>query len=464
MIQHPSILYYIALIVWPLVAIKIFRKYPLDNATFLCVVIPYLVLPVPPDIPPIDLPLFPPLDKNFIPLVVLFFLVRKRIHLTYFPQGLGPRLFIALLLFSPIFTTLTNPEPLVFGPRTLPGLNIRDTIGITIISMVEYYVPFIVGYSVLKSAESHQKMIRILGVGGLFYALLMLYEIRMSPQLHVDIYGYFPHDFGQQKRAGGFRPVVFIGHGLLVAFYAMMAAACVYTMFRQRDAILKGRGWFFLAYIVVTLVLCKTFSAIIYFLIFLASCFFLTQRGQLRVALTIAMLLVAYPVVRVSGMLPLDELVEFFQGIDEARAGSLAFRLENEESLLARANEKKWFGWGNWGRNHIYHDTTGKMLSVTDGTWIVVMGAMGWSGYIGVFGTLCYPLFALLAAIKKKGNAALHPSTATLAFIVALYSLDQIPNSSLNQMSFVISGALLGWAEQIKYEKSGRANAASVKV
>lgn len=61
-------------------------------------------------------------------------------------------------------------------------------------------------------------MFRFLVIAGLIYTVPMLYEIRMSPQLHTIFYGYFPHSFGQQARGGGFRPVVFMGHGLLVGF------------------------------------------------------------------------------------------------------------------------------------------------------------------------------------------------------------------------------------------------------
>ncbi len=453
---HISLFYYLALFAWPLIAVRIFNKYPLEKATFLCVLVPYLVLPVPPDIAPIDLPVIPPLDKNLIPIATLYFLLlRHKAKLRYFPIGFLPKMFVCCMLLGPVFTTWTNPDAQVFGPRTLQGMTYKDTIGLFLISCFDFYIPFVIGYSLLGTADGHKTMVKILAVGGLLYAVPMLYEIRMSPQLHADIYGYFPHEFGQQKRGGGFRPVVFLGHGLIVAFFCMLSAICVFILFRQQDPVLKGKGWIALAYILVTLVLCKTFSAIIYFLLFLSACIFLTERGQLRIVSSIALLLLLYPVVRTSGVLPLQELTDFIKGINQERADSLSFRLMNEESLLEHARARQWFGWGNWGRNHIYDENSGKMLSTTDGTWIVIMGSAGWTGYVGLFGLLCYPLLAVSRAAKKAGKAALDPSTRALAFVVALYALDQIPNASLSQMTLVFSGALLGWAELQGKSKTG---------
>lgn len=61
----------------------------------------------------------------------------------------------------------------------------------------------------------------------------MLYEVRLSPQLHRIFYGYFPHSFAQQVRGGGFRPVVFLQHGLWVAFFAMMMTVVTFALWCQ---------------------------------------------------------------------------------------------------------------------------------------------------------------------------------------------------------------------------------------
>jgi hypothetical protein len=51
--------------------------------------------------------------------------------------------------------------------------------------------------------------------GTLVYIPFCLYEVVMSPRLHRIVYGFHPHSFGQAKRGGGWRPVVFMHHGLM---------------------------------------------------------------------------------------------------------------------------------------------------------------------------------------------------------------------------------------------------------
>ena len=59
-----------------------------------------------------------------------------------------------------------------------------------------------------------------------------------------------------------------------------------------------------------------------------------------------------------------------------------------------KANDKAVFGWGGWGRNLVYNEW-GQQTAITDGAWIIVMGAMGWVGYLTQFGLLCLPLCLL---------------------------------------------------------------------
>ena len=60
-------------------------------------------------------------------------------------------------------------------------------------------------------------------LGGLIYVPFALLEVRISPQLHIWLYGFFPHDFKQMMRDGSFRPTVFMEHALTLAQF--MAAA-----------------------------------------------------------------------------------------------------------------------------------------------------------------------------------------------------------------------------------------------
>jgi hypothetical protein len=116
---------------------------------------------------------------------------------------------------------------------------------------------------------------------------------------------------------------------------------------------------------------------------------------------------------------PLDAILDLALSYSEARHQSLEFRIVNEEQLLARAMEKPWFGWGGYGRNLIIDPITGRILSVPDGKWIILLGTFGWMGYLAEFGLLTLPLFLLAREAVLNPAAALSPWACAIALIYA---------------------------------------------
>src|SRR5262245_19095250 len=125
-----------------------------------------------------------------------------------------------MMLISPFITAQLNSDPIQIGTTSLPGIGQYDAFSAVVAQFI-FFLPFLLGRQILHSSADTHEVLQVLVVAGLFYSLAILFEIRMSPQLYTWIYGYFPHSFAQQMRDGGFRPVVFIGHGLVVAFFAM---------------------------------------------------------------------------------------------------------------------------------------------------------------------------------------------------------------------------------------------------
>lgn len=452
-VPPPNAFYYIALlIIWPIVAYKIFKRYRLDRATILLFLVPYLFLPVPhPELTPIKLPLLPKIDKQAVPIfVALALFLSNKIKLEYLPRYRLAKPLCLLALLYPIATFFGNQDPLVYGSTVIPGMRVTEAASTFLACFLLLYVPFVVGFTLLRSKESHIELVRMIFVLGACYSLFALYEIRMSPQLHKIFYGYFPHDWRQMLRDGGFRPVVFLGHGLLVAFFCCLTTICAFVLWREKDPLVKGKGFWLFLLCAAALVLCKTYSAIIYFMFFIAATIFLGPKMRVRLAAAIAIIVLSYPILRSN--IPLVAITEFFSDINPERAWSLQYRFNNEDMLLDKAMEKKWFGWGIWGRNRVYHPETGRDLSITDGIWIIYFGSFGWAGYIGVIGLLVYPIIAIWR-IQKHKSSELTVHTYTLVFILALYLIDQIPNASMNHLTFLIAGALLGRAKSIAEAK-----------
>jgi hypothetical protein len=128
--------------------------------------------------------------------------------------------------------------------------------------------------------------------------------------------------------------------------------------------------------------------------------------------------------------------------VQEERAQSLAFRFDNEEILLEHAAKRPIFGWGFWDRNRVRDPETGRSLTVTDGYWIIIIGVLGWTGYISVFGLLTLPLFRLWWCHNATATDE-HRLTLGTSLLLAVNLLELIPNSSINTMTWLLVGLLL---------------------
>ena len=277
--------------------------------------------------------------------------------------------------------------------------------------------------------------------------LPMLWEIRMSPQLHAQIYGFFPHDFGQQIRDGGYRPVVFLGHGLLVAFFAFSACIAAFILMKNKVKVWKLSGLQVFLILLIGVFLCKTMGVLFYLVAGLGLMWLVKPQKQFLMAAVFGVVVLIYPMIRETIAPELRSFTALIKEHNEDRSRSLEFRLNNEDELLTKANERKWFGWGSWGRNQIYN-ADGKMISVTDGVWIIVFGAWGWMGYIGIFGLICTPLiywyFFLRRASKAKFPVESGDYSAGLGIMLMANFIDFIPNSSFSHITMLLAGALIG--------------------
>src|SRR5690606_38002774 len=103
--------------------------------------------------------------------------------------------------------------------------------------------------------RAQREILVALMVAGLAYSMPMLVEIRLSPQLNVWVYGFFQHGFDQMIRYGGYRPIVFLEHGLWVAFFALMAFCSALALARLAPPEERMRRMVVAIYLGVMLVL-----------------------------------------------------------------------------------------------------------------------------------------------------------------------------------------------------------------
>lgn len=446
---------YLMLAIWPIVCLVLFRTQKVERALIWSILGGYLFLP---PLTEFNLPLVPAMDKVSIPnlsvLLIMVFAMRQKVQLI--PHSRIALLLVAGLILSAIPTVLTNGDPIIFQVLRnadpilfmvdqLPGQSVRD-IGSVLIAQVLTIVPFLLARQFLASEDGLREMLLALMVGALIYSIPSLIEIRFSPQMNVWVYGFFQHSFEQMMRAGGFRPIVFLPHGLWLALFVCMGLMAAAAMARTAPALDKWKAFLLVAYLAVLLVLCKSLASLAYGLALTPFILFTPARWQIRLAAFFALIAVAYPMLRNFQLIPLDAILAQAEAISAERAQSLEYRFNNEEQLLARAAEKPLFGWGGWGRSLIRHAETGEILTIPDGRWIIIFGTFGWLGYICEMGLLALPLILMWWSMRH--GPALSPYVAPLCLILGITMMDMLLNATLTPLTWLTAGAILGHAEK----------------
>ncbi|WP_420327240.1 hypothetical protein [Mameliella sp.] len=216
----PNQIAFLALAASPIFVAVMMSRLRLDRAIIWSLMLCYLFLPEPPAV--FDFPMMPPLDKHNIPALMVFALTlwRKEASGPLLPRSRLGKVLLLTFLFSPVMTVLNNAEPVFFGIVGLPALGIKDAAAL-VLEQILMVLPFLLARQHLASGGAMRELLRALVFGGLIYTPLMLLEMRVSPQLNNWVYGYFQHFFAQTIRFGGYRPIVFLYHGIWVAFFLM---------------------------------------------------------------------------------------------------------------------------------------------------------------------------------------------------------------------------------------------------
>jgi hypothetical protein len=365
-----------------------------------------------------------------------------------FWNGFGfPEVLVLMSMIGPFITSELNGDLIRYGSLTLPSVGHYDALSAVVAEFL-LLLPFFLGRQVLKNAPNNAEIFHVLVVAGLIYSLLMLFELRMSPQLHFWVYGYYPSDFVQAVREGGFRPVVFVGHGLAVAFFTMTTVVAATTIWRLHGRVLRLPAAGITAYLSMMLILCKSGAALAYGVTLASLVRWTSPRLQLRVAMILVTIALIYPLLRSADLIPTATILDMVGSISADRADSLKTRFDQEHQLLDHASKRILFGWGRFGRNRVY-DINGKDISVTDGLWIITIGEFGLFGFLAEFGLLSWPIFRAAAALRFTESTNDSVLLAALALILAINIFDLLPNSGLTPWTWLLAGALLGRAEAL---------------
>lgn len=340
-------------------------------------------------------------------------------------------------LFSVILSSILN------------GLGIKDGLQESFNTFTLWGVPFLAGRLYFTTPKRQLLLCRTLFICGLLYIPFVAFELIMSPQAHRIVYGYMQHSFAQVIRGGGYRPMVFMQHGIMLGTFMCMAAMVGIWCTANRVFPKKMFGiptWLLALGLLGSSIACKSSGAIGLMFMGLMALFI---SSRLKTALIIWMMLMippAYIATRATGYWDGQNAVDLItEKFSADRAASLAFRFDNENILVEKALERPVFGWGGWGRSRVYDPDTGEDLSTTDGFWIIVLGSRGYIGLISVSLVLLLPM--VLFILKYHPRTWTLPEVvpgAAIAIIPLIFLIDCTLNAMVNQMYIIFAGGITG--------------------
>ncbi|MGF1537297.1 MAG: O-antigen ligase domain-containing protein [Elainellaceae cyanobacterium] len=428
---------YLAIYGWIPFVLYLFKRVPAQTAVVISFILAWLFLPQ----ANIVLPGIPDLTKasatSYGILLATFIFDVKRFNTFHFSWIDIP---VVVFCLCPMATSLSN------------GLGWYNGVSAILVQTVVWGIPYFLGRIYLGNLKGAQQLATGIFLGGLAYIPFCLYEVRMSPQLHLMLYGFRAHqDFAQTIRWGGFRPTVFMIHGLAVA--AFMMAASLIGLWLWKSGTIKNVNdvpmrWLAIA-LVVTFFLCKSTGAYFLLLLGLALLYFSWQIRSAAPAFALAITLVVYLFVSSqTDAYVTDQIVESLSNILPAdRVESLEFRFNNEEILSDIAREKPLFGWGGFGRALLYDDG-GKLLTIPDSLWIVEYGEKGAVGLISMMSIFLLPPLSILGwrCPPKLWMKPEYAPLAALSVTVLMYAVDCMVNAMINPIYVLACGGLAGIA------------------
>lgn len=351
--------------------------------------------------------------------------------------GVRPRVWdlpVLVLCLCPFPTSLSN------------GLGVYDGLSGVLECTLTWGVPYIIGRIYFSEPETLRLLAIGVFVGGLIYMPLCWYEMRMSPQLHRILYGFNPTKYHMAWRLGGYRPMMFLSHGIEVGLW--MCASALLGMWLWLSGSVRSVSSVPMKWLApllfITAVLCRSLNALAVMTLGLATLLalhYLRLKWALAVFLLVPM---GYIALRAPKVWYPEVLISLAQSIDADRAMSLESRINQEEILTEKAWRRPILGWGGWGRNRVYDDK-GESVTVTDALWVITFGQRGFLGLIALM--LAFALPGMLLLVRLAPACLRSPQMAAavgLSACVGMYAADTLMNAMLNPIYHVMIGGVMG--------------------
>lgn len=423
----------IVLIAWVPICLALFAVLPARRAVLIAVIAGWLFLPQ----TGFKVGGLPPYTKMTATCLAAF------LGTVAFDSGrllsLRPRLVdLPMLVWCvcPMATSLDN------------GLGIHDGCTAVFQRTVMWGLPYLLGRVYFCDSDGMKELAAAVVAGGLAYVPLCLFEVKMSPQLHHMVYGFHQHDFGQTVRFGGYRPMVFMQHGLMVALWMTAATLSAFWLWHTkaiRQVWHVPVGWA-AAILGATAILCKSALGLLLLAIGITVLCLCKRVRRPWPVLCLVLVVPAYCTLRVTGAITGDSLLSTSQALFGAdRAQSLETRLKSEHLYIDKSMQRPILGWGGWNRTATW-DEESHFSAIPDGLWIITLGENGVLGLATLLaGMLIGPVMLHRRVPVDRWSAPPYAAAAAMAVVVALYMVDNLMNAMVNPVYAVAAGGIVGF-------------------
>src|ERR1700732_1566003 len=183
----PNSFAFVCLSIWPLVAIYLYFSRSTVQATLWTILGGLLLLPAATSY---KLEMIPVFDKSTVPNLCAFvgWMFWAKASSRISPGVKFLDWLIVAFLLSPVISSLLNSDTVYSGGRGLPGVGLYDGLSAALTQAI-VLIPFFLGRKTFRTATDIEEVFRVLAIAGLSYSVLLLWEIRFSPQLHYIVYG-----------------------------------------------------------------------------------------------------------------------------------------------------------------------------------------------------------------------------------------------------------------------------------
>ena len=334
------------------------------------------------------------------------------------------------------------------------GLGLYDGLSGAVQQGLIWGGPYLVGRVLFSTPVGMDTLARAIVLGAVFYVPLCLIEMRLSPQINVWVYGYRTNPFHTTNRLGGYRPQVFMTHGMVCGLFMMAAAVvAIWMTARKRFGLILGApAWIVSGGLLVLSLLCRSIGAMgLGLVVGGALGLLVTTRWKIGF-LAIVIAIPTYVGVRAFDLWYPQQLIDVVSHIDPNRARSLEGRLLPERELAERAMQKALFGWGIGG-GYRTTDDWGDHATAVDPLWIIAFGRHGVVGLAALYGMLLVPVWCAVRRVSADDLLGVGAGVAAIAAVVLMSAMDTLANGFPSPVYLAGVGALAGIAAHVSRQR-----------